>query len=80
MFELYEAVKLVPENKVCFITKVYDEEYVHIIGAHINTITSIRNLEPLGYSLQDFLEKVQIIENEELKYYLFYKEAGENGT
>ena len=78
MFELYEAVKLVPENKVpCFITKIYDESYVHIIGANINMNTSIRNLEPLGYSLQDFLEKVQTIENEELKFYLFYKEAGD---
>ena len=77
MYELYEAVMLPGNKGPCFITKIYDEEYVHIIGAHINTITSIRNLEPLGYSLQDLLEKVQTIENEELKFYLFYKEAGD---
>ena len=66
MYKLYEAVKL-PGNKVCFITKIYDEEYVHIIGAHINTTTSIRNLEPLGYSLQDYLKQAQTIISGELK-------------
>ena len=59
----FEAVELIGDlsHNIGFIISIDKDNFCKVIGSKINMKTPIYNLRPLGFTLQEFLNKCELI-------------------